>query len=56
VAGVLCHLTPSSILLALVVCLGIAGRIYAEETLLVKQYPDYVDYAARTKRIIPYVL
>jgi len=56
VAGVLCHLTIESVILALVAFLGTAGRIYAEEKLLVRKYPDYALYAARTGRIIPYLL
>jgi protein-S-isoprenylcysteine O-methyltransferase Ste14 len=34
---------------------GIAVRIYAEERLLVAAYPDYAGYAARTKRVLPFV-
>jgi protein-S-isoprenylcysteine O-methyltransferase Ste14 len=28
----------------------------AEERLLVERYPDYRDYARRTRRFIPFVL
>jgi protein-S-isoprenylcysteine O-methyltransferase Ste14 len=56
VAGVLCRLTIETVILALVAFLGTAGRIYAEEKLLVRKYPDYAMYAARTRRIIPYLL
>lgn len=34
----------------------IAVRIYAEEQFLFAQYPEYDAYAARTKRIIPFVV
>lgn len=55
-AGALSHLSLTGCLLAGLATAGIAGRIVAEERLLVKRYPEYVDYAARTKRIIPFVL
>jgi protein-S-isoprenylcysteine O-methyltransferase Ste14 len=31
-------------------------RLRTEETLLVGMYPDYRDYAARTRRMVPFVL
>lgn len=34
---------------------GALLRIAAEETLLVARYPEYRDYAARTRRMIPLV-
>jgi protein-S-isoprenylcysteine O-methyltransferase Ste14 len=55
-AGVLTHLSVTSGLIAVLACLALGVRVYAEETLLVRQYPDYVEYAARTRRIIPYIL
>lgn len=54
-AGVLSHLSAVSCLLALIASAAIAVRILTEERLLVKRYPEYVAYAARTKRIIPFV-
>jgi protein-S-isoprenylcysteine O-methyltransferase Ste14 len=30
-------------------------RMVAEETLLQRQYPEYAEYARRTKRMLPYV-
>ncbi len=48
-AGVL----SCSLLAFLVV--GVCVRIYCEETLIVKEYPEYVEYAKRTKRVIPFV-
>jgi protein-S-isoprenylcysteine O-methyltransferase Ste14 len=35
---------------------GAAARMYAEETLLARTYPDYIAYSARTARVIPFVL
>jgi protein-S-isoprenylcysteine O-methyltransferase Ste14 len=47
--------TPA-IISALLVTLGAGVRMYAEETLLMKTYPDYAAYRARTARVIPFVL
>ena len=33
----------------------VAVRIAAEERLLLERYPEYAAYAARTKRVVPYV-
>jgi protein-S-isoprenylcysteine O-methyltransferase Ste14 len=54
-AGVLSHLSAVNCLLALIATAATAVRIVAEERFLVKCYPEYVAYAARTKRIIPFV-
>jgi protein-S-isoprenylcysteine O-methyltransferase Ste14 len=35
---------------------GASIRAVAEERLLVERYPDYRDYARRTRRFIPFVL
>jgi protein-S-isoprenylcysteine O-methyltransferase Ste14 len=54
-AGALSHVNPVNVLLLLVVCGGMAVRIVAEERLIIESYPEYVEYAARTKRVIPFV-
>lgn len=54
--GVLSNLSAESFLLALIATAGIVVRMLTEERLLVKRYPEYEAYAARTKRIIPFVL
>jgi protein-S-isoprenylcysteine O-methyltransferase Ste14 len=54
-AGVLSHVSAVNCLLALIATAAIAVRIVAEERLLVERYPEYVAYAARTKRVIPFV-
>ena len=48
--------SPSAIFAAMLVTIGAAVRMYAEETLLVTAYPDYATYRARTARVIPFVL
>jgi len=55
-AAVRSHLTWANFSLALVAAAAVAARIAAEERLLVKQYPEYEAYAARTKRIVPFLL
>jgi protein-S-isoprenylcysteine O-methyltransferase Ste14 len=55
-AGVLSHPSAIDLLLG---CFGTGGlflRIHAEERLIVLNYPDYVNYAARTKRLIPFLI
>jgi protein-S-isoprenylcysteine O-methyltransferase Ste14 len=41
--------------LACLVSLGIAIRVVTEEQLVAVQYPEYREYAKRTKRLIPFV-
>jgi len=52
-AGVLTHLAPVPLALALVATAATAVRIRGEERLLVTRYPEYAAYAARTKRVVP---
>jgi protein-S-isoprenylcysteine O-methyltransferase Ste14 len=54
--GVLSHLSIITFLLGVSATIGIAIRIFVEEHLIVKHYPDYITYAARTKRIIPFII
>jgi protein-S-isoprenylcysteine O-methyltransferase Ste14 len=54
-AGVLSHLSMFNVLLLLVVGAGMAVRMAAEERLIIESYPEYVEYAARTKRVIPFI-
>ena len=51
------HSPPSvpAILLAVLATLMTGVRIQAEETLLRANFPEYAAYAARTKRIVPFV-
>ena len=55
-AGIYSHFSDFTLILGIVATLGISLRIFAEEQLVVVQYPQYAEYAARTKRIIPYIL
>ena len=55
-SGVASHGGTLNVLLAIVATAGLAVRIGTEEALVVEAYPEYADYARRTKRIIPFVL
>ena len=54
-AGVASHGAIIGVLTAIVATAAIAVRIGAEETLVTESYPEYADYARRTKQIIPFV-
>lgn len=55
-AGALTHVSAASLLLLAVAVVGAWLRIAAEERLLLETYPEYAEYARRTKRIIPFVM
>jgi protein-S-isoprenylcysteine O-methyltransferase Ste14 len=54
-AGAAAHLSLRAAALALVILVGALARMLAEEGCLRARYPDYADYAARTKRMLPRV-
>lgn len=54
-AGVGAHPSLASIGAGAIASLGTAVRIMSEERLLLARYPEYADYAAHTKRLIPYI-
>ncbi len=55
-AGVLSHLSLESLLWGVCLVLGAGIRIFIEEKLLFERYPEYGKYAARTRRVIPFVI
>jgi protein-S-isoprenylcysteine O-methyltransferase Ste14 len=55
-AGALTNFSSISVSLAVIASAGLAVRMIAEETLVVVRYPEYADYARKTKRVLPYVL
>lgn len=55
-AGLVSHLSVVNATLAAAAAGAVAVRIVAEERLLVLRYPEYAAYAARTKRVVPFVL
>jgi len=54
-AGALDHLSLVSAGLSLLLLLGALIRMVAEEQLLVRRYPEYAQYAAKTKKMVPFV-
>jgi protein-S-isoprenylcysteine O-methyltransferase Ste14 len=55
-AGVITHLSIVSLLLGLCSILGVGMRIFVEEKLLRERYPEYREYARRTRRLVPFLL
>lgn len=55
-AGVASHGGIINVLAAIVATAAVAARIGAEEDLVVEAYPEYAEYARRTKRLVPFVL
>ncbi len=55
-ASILGHWSLVNALVGLSATAVIAVRIGVEERLLSDRYPDYGDYAGRTKRLVPYVI
>ncbi len=54
-AGVLSHISVIDILLGVLGTGGAFIRIILEERLLRLRYPEYTEYSAKTKRIVPFV-
>jgi protein-S-isoprenylcysteine O-methyltransferase Ste14 len=54
--GVLSHVSALNVVLGLLATAGTIIRMATEERLLVQRYPEYRDYAARTRRVIPFIV
>ena len=55
-AGVASQISLVGVGLGILVSGATAVRIIAEERLVTARYPEYVAYAARTKRVIPFLV
>ena len=55
-ASILGHWSAVNALVGLLATAMAAVRMPAEEALLQRQYPEYEAYAARTRRVVPFVL
>jgi len=55
-AGVASQTTLLGVGIGILVSAATAVRIVAEEHLVTARYPEYVAYAARTKRVIPFLV
>ena len=54
--GVAANASPLGVALGLAATAMLALRILFEERLVRRRYPEYDDYARRTKRVIPFIL
>jgi protein-S-isoprenylcysteine O-methyltransferase Ste14 len=54
--GVATHLSVASLCIFGIAIAGAATRMFAEEVMVTERYPEYAQYAARTKRVIPFVV
>jgi protein-S-isoprenylcysteine O-methyltransferase Ste14 len=55
-AGVATHLSVSNAALGIIAVVMLLVRMFCEEQLLRERYPEYSEYAARTPRLIPFVI
>jgi protein-S-isoprenylcysteine O-methyltransferase Ste14 len=53
--GVAVNMSPASVALGLVATAMVFLRILFEETLVRQRYPEYGEYARRTKRVVPFL-
>lgn len=53
--GIATNLSPVSVALGLVATAMLFLRMVFEESLVRQRYPEYADYARRTKRVVPYL-
>ena len=54
-AGVLAHWSWRAVVLGGLVFAGALIRLLCEETLVMKRYPEYRQYAAKTWRMVPFL-
>jgi len=54
--GVIVHFAPLSVVLGIGITAGLTIRMLAEERLVAEKYPEYMEYAKKTKRVIPFIL
>ena|ERR1700757_1317636 len=54
-AGLFSHLSVPAITAVVIITAGLTGRFLIEEKFLVATYPEYAAYAAKTKRVIPFL-
>lgn|GEM_PF-367736 len=55
-AGIAVHPNLTALGLGVLVGAGLAVRMHLEERLLRRTYPEYAAYAARTRRIVPFLI
>jgi protein-S-isoprenylcysteine O-methyltransferase Ste14 len=55
-AGILGHLSPLNLVIGFIVMTVVFIRVTVEEQYLRTYYPDYIAYAHKTKRLIPFLI
>lgn len=55
-AGIASYPSLETVAAAGLITIGLMLRMLLEERLVTAQYPEYADYARRTKRVIPFVV
>jgi protein-S-isoprenylcysteine O-methyltransferase Ste14 len=55
-SGVASHFSLLSCMCGIAATAGLIIRMLAEERMVVAKYPEFTEYAARTKRVIPFIL
>ncbi len=55
-AGIAAHPSAAHAIAAFAATAALALRMLAEETLIVSKYPEYAEYASRTRRVAPFLL
>jgi protein-S-isoprenylcysteine O-methyltransferase Ste14 len=55
-AAIAAHLSMANTALAVLATAMLIVRMLAEEALLSKEYPEYINYWRRTNRVIPFLL
>jgi protein-S-isoprenylcysteine O-methyltransferase Ste14 len=55
-SGILGHLSTVNVVIGLIVTVVASIRMVTEEQFLQERYPDYAEYARKTKRIIPFII
>jgi protein-S-isoprenylcysteine O-methyltransferase Ste14 len=55
-AGVFSHLSVAPVTLGALLTGGLFIRMLTEEKMVSERYPEYAAYAARTRRIVPFLL
>ena len=54
--GIISHLSFLSVLVGIVATGAVLLRVFSEEKLIILTYPEYKQYAEKTKRFIPFLI